>query len=95
MTPQRQTDAMASLESISGRVDRLEADYFKLSGDLKSILKTQREIDKNIDRMAIALEGVKRREDGRREMIQRINMFVIGSVVAAVMAFVLSGGLYK
>ncbi len=86
---------MASLESISGRVDRLEADYFKLSGDLKSILKTQREIDKNIDRMAIALEGVKRREDGRREMIQRINMFVIGSVVAAVMAFVLSGGLYK
>ena len=84
---------MMSIEDIESRIDRLEGEVMELHKDKKEIQNTLHNIDKSLVKLNMVIEGLTQKEKTRSDTINKIYMFVIGSLVAAVMAFVLNGGL--
>ncbi len=82
-----------SLEDIESRIDRLEAEVLELHKDKKEIQNTLHNIDKSLVKLNMVIEGLTQKEKTRSDAINKVYMFVIGSLVAAVMAFILNGGL--
>ena len=84
---------MMSIEDIESRIDRLEGEVLELHKDKKEIQNTLHNIDKSLVKLNLVIEGLTQKEKTRSDAINKVYMFVIGSLVAAVMAFVLNGGL--
>ena len=82
-----------SLEDIESRIDRLEAEVLELHKDKKEIQNTLHNIDKSLVKHNMVIEGLTQKEKTRSDAINKVYMFVIGSLVAAVMAFIFNGGL--
>jgi uncharacterized protein (UPF0335 family) len=82
-----------SLEDIESRIDRLEAEVLELHKDKKEIQNTLHNIDKSLVKLNMVIEGLTQKEKTRSDAINKVYMFVIGSLVAAVMAFIFNGGL--
>jgi len=82
-----------SLEDIESRIDRLEVEVMELHKDKKEIQNTLHNIDKSLVKLNMVIEGLTQKEKTRSDAINKVYMFVIGSLVAAVMAFILNGGL--
>lgn len=84
--------ALASLES---RLAVLEKEVNEIDSNQKSIQETLHRIDKALEKLDMVLEGVIVREQRKQDLTNRIYMFGVGAIVAAVMTFVLRGGLVQ
>lgn len=84
-----------SLASLRSRIAVLEKDVKEIDSNQKSIQETLHRIDKALEKLDIVLEGVIVREQRKQDLTNRIYMFGVGAIVAAVMTFILRGGLVQ
>jgi len=82
-------------QSYSHLIDRLEKLEKEHSLHVTEMRETLKNIERTLDRLTLVLDGVTQREQSRRDFGQKIYLFFVGSIVAAIMAFVYDGGLRK
>ena len=81
-----------SYSHLIERLDKLEEAH---NLHVKEMQETLKNIERALDRLTLVLEGVTDREKGRKDLGQKIYLFFVGSIIAALMAFVYDGGLRK
>ena len=84
---------VVGLEEIVNRIGRLEEEVDELRQDKKEIQATLHNIDKTLIRLNLAIEGLLEREGGRKDFLNKVYMFIIGSFIAALITFISRGGL--
>jgi len=77
---------------LIARMEKLEQAHSLHVTEMRETLKN---IERALDRLTLILEGVTQREQGRKDIAQKIYLFFVGSIIAAFMAFVYDGGLKK
>ncbi len=83
----------ASIDDLAARVTRLEHDVTAVHTDFKSLNDTLHKLDKNLEKLESVMQGLIEVNTRKQDVTQRIYMFVVGAIVAAVMTFILKGGL--
>jgi len=78
--------------NLINRLEKLEKEHSLHVTEMRETLKN---VERALDRLTIVLEGVTQREQSRKDLGQKIYLFFVGSIVAALMAFVYDGGLRK
>ena len=82
-------------QSYSHLIERLEKLEEAHNLHVTEMRETLKNIERALDRLTLILEGVTQREQGRKDLGQKIYLFFVGSIIAAFMAFVYDGGLRK
>jgi len=82
-------------QSYSHLIERLEKLEEAHNLHVKEMQETLKNIERALDRLTLVLEGVTQREQSRKDLGQKIYLFFVGSIVAAIMKFVYDGGLNK
>jgi len=81
--------------NYSHLIDRLEKLEAAHSLHVTEMRETLKNIERALDRLTLVMEGVTDREKNRKDLGQKIYLFFVGSIAAAIMKFVYDGGLNK